>query len=443
MNSLITNKTFSITKRKELLTKLKQMIIKNQAEISNSLKKDLNKSVQETYLSEIGPILMEINLALKNLKKWTKAKKVRSNLLIFKAKSFIYNEPYGKVLIISPWNYPWQLLLIPLVGAIAAGNQVVLKPSEIAKASEKLITKLIKATFKPTEVEIVNGNAKKTESLLNQKFDLIFFTGSSKVGSIIMEKAAKHLTPVVLELGGKSPCIVNDTQSLVTTAERIAWGKLLNAGQTCIAPDYLLIKKGLENDFLRAYQQAIVKFYGDNLLNNPDYPKIINQKHHQHLLALLAGTEQLLTTQISKTKIGPTVVNVDINHPLMKEEIFGPILPMISYSKIEEAIDIIANRPKPLALYLFTEDSHLEKRILQNLSFGGATINDTLKHFINPNLPFGGIGLSGMNHYHGKETFNAFNHQKSVVKSSTKVKVNLQFFPSKKETLWLIKKIMK
>lgn len=424
--------TLDIDYRKASLRKLKNEIKKNEDNIFNALKKDLNKSEFESFATEIGLVYEEINETLKNIDKWSKRKKVKTPISQFKASSYIYKEPYGNVLIIAPWNYPFQLVMAPLIGAIAAGNTVVIKPSELAPATASVIENIISNVFNKEYIAVIQGDIDVNKALLEERFDYIFFTGSTVVGKIVMEAATKNLTPITLELGGKSPCIVDKSDKIDLFAKRIVWGKLLNSGQTCVAPDYFLIHKDIKEEFLKSVKKYVKEFYGDNPIKSEDYVKIINKRHFQRILSLINKDNILLGGNYdeAKLKIEPTVVEVkSLDEQIMSEEIFGPIMPIITYSKYEEVIKTIRNFEKPLALYLFTENKVLEKNILENINFGGGCINDTIVHLATTELPFGGVGMSGMGSYHGKRSFDTFTHEKSILKRSNWIDIPLRYPP--------------
>lgn len=424
--------TLDIDYRKASLRKLKNEIKKNEDNIFNALKKDLNKSEFESFATEIGLVYEEINETLKNIDKWSKRKKVKTPISQFKASSYIYKEPYGNVLIIAPWNYPFQLVMAPLIGAIAAGNTVVIKPSELAPATASVIEDIISNVFNKEYIAVIQGDIDVNKALLEERFDYIFFTGSTVVGKIVMEAATKNLTPITLELGGKSPCIVDKSDKIDLFAKRIVWGKLLNSGQTCVAPDYFLIHKDIKEEFLKSVKKYVKEFYGDNPIKSEDYVKIINKRHFQRILSLIDKDNILLGGNYdeAKLKIEPTVVEVkSLDEQIMSEEIFGPIMPIITYSKYEEVIKTIRNFEKPLALYLFTENKVLEKNILENINFGGGCINDTIVHLATTELPFGGVGMSGMGSYHGKRSFDTFTHEKSILKRSNWIDIPLRYPP--------------
>ena len=408
------------------------------------LRKDLNKDAFDSYTTEIGMVLNELTVMKKNLPKWDKAKRKRTPLVHFPASSHIYNDPYGLALIISPWNYPFQLAFAPLIGAIAAGNCAILKPSEFSYHTSLVIERLVEESFDEEYISVVCGEKEVTQELLEEKFDYIFFTGSVAVGRIIMSAAAKHLTPVTLELGGKSPCIVDETADLPLAAKRIVWGKFMNGGQICVAPDYILVDKNVKEKLIEEMKKVIVEFYGKQAHLDEKYHKIINEKQYQRLVGMLTDQEIIWGGGFDKEslKIEPTLVdNIDWENPLMDDEIFGPILPILEFENMDQVVSMVNNHPKPLALYLFTKSRDIEKRILRDISFGGGCINDVVMHLVNPHLPFGGVGDSGMGSYHGRYSYEAFSHQKSVLKKSTILDIPLRY-PNHKN-LGLARRFMK
>lgn len=436
-------KTKSYNFRLNQLIKLKEAIISNEKHIQEALYKDLGKSFEESYLTEISVVLSDLNYTIKNLKKWLRVKRVSTPLMLIPAKSKIVAEPYGTVLIISPWNYPFQLTINPLIGAIAAGNTVILKPSPLSYHTTTIIKKLIEENFDNNYISCIEGDIDVANKLLDLKTDYIFFTGSTNAGKMIMEKASRHLIPVTLELGGKSPVILDETFDVNLAAKRIAFGKLINAGQTCIAPDYLLIKEELIDNFITSYFNHVKDFYSLTPLDNKNYPKIISSKHLQRQKALIEPHHQVFGGKYNDEKIEPTILlNVDLNDKVMQEEIFGPILPIILYKSLDEAIKIINSKDKPLALYHFSNDKKLIKKVIEETSFGGATINDTLMHFANHNLPFGGVGMSGMGSYHGRLTFDTFSHYKPILFRG-KIDLKLRYQPITRSSMKIIKKFMK
>ncbi|WP_434297798.1 aldehyde dehydrogenase [Clostridium sporogenes] len=426
--------TKDINFRIETLKKLKHNIKMNENNIFKALKIDLNKSEFETFITEIGIVYDEINGAIKNIKKWSKPKKVKTPITNFLASSYIYNEPYGVALIIAPWNYPFQLIMAPLVGAISAGNCVLLKPSELAVETEKIIVKIIKETFSDEYIGVVTGGVKESEALLKEKFDYIFYTGGINVGKIVMRAAAEHLTPITLELGGKSPCIVDKDANIDLAARRITWGKFLNAGQTCVAPDYLVVHRNIKEKLISSIENYIIEFFGENAFESEEYPRIINERHFKRLEGYLKEGKIVSggKTDISNLYIEPTIIEgINLKNRIMEEEIFGPIFPVIEFEGMDEVIDIIKNNPKPLALYYFSEDKEKQEFIIKNISFGGGCINDTIMHLSTSTLPFGGVGSSGIGGYHGRASFDTFSHKKSILKKSNLIDIKIRYAPFK------------
>ncbi len=433
-------KTKSVAFRISILKALKEELEANEQAVFNALKLDFKKSEFETYLSEYSMVMSQLNLVIKNLKKWAKPQRVSSSLLLFPASSFIYKEPYGGVLIISPWNYPFILALEPLILAIAAGNTVVLKPSELTENTSKLISKIVKNVFPEGLVTSIEGGVDVATALLNQRWDYIFFTGSVSVGKIIAQAAAKHLTPVTLELGGKSPCIIDDTVDLKLTTKRVVWGKFLNAGQTCIAPDYILVKKQIKADFTKALIEEIKQAYGNDIKASEDFPRIINRKNTQRLANMLNQETISFGGEIDETTcyIAPTLLdNPDLDSPVMKEEIFGPILPILTYETEQDIESVISQYEKPLAFYVFSNNKAFSKGLIERFSFGGGVINDTLMHFGNDKLPFGGVGFSGMGNYHGKFGFDTFSHHKAIVNRKNWIDPPVRYAPYQDKLKWL------
>ncbi|MEM9482185.1 MAG: aldehyde dehydrogenase [Cyanobacteria bacterium P01_F01_bin.116] len=435
--------TKSIDFRLAQLAKLKQAIIDRQADIVAAAKADLGRPEFEAYF-EIAT-LSEINLAIKKLKTWMKPKRVKSTLENFPSSAWIQPDPLGVVLIIGPWNYPFQLMVSPLVGAIAAGNCAILKPSEHAPNTSSVVANLIADTFAPSYIKVFEGDASISQQLLAEKFDHIFFTGGTAIGRIIMAAAAQHLTPVTLELGGKSPCIIDADINLDHAAKRIAWGKFINAGQTCIAPDYLLIDRTIKEAFLAKLTAAMREFFGDDPSQSPDLSRIINQRHFERLTGLLDSGTALVggDSDASSRYIAPTVLdNITWESPVMQDEIFGPILPVLTYDQLDEAIAQVNARPKPLALYFFSRDAAKQQQVLTNTSSGGVCLNDTVLHIGVPGLPFGGVGQSGMGSYHGKASFDTFSHYKSVLRKAFWFDLDWRYAPYKASKLAQIKKLV-
>lgn len=429
------NKTKDLRFRMQALKRLEEALVEKEGELAKALKEDLNKSPMESYMTEIGMTLSELRYIRRNLPKWDKDEHVPSPLAQFHAKSFIRREPYGVVLVMAPWNYPVMLSLEPLIGAIAAGNCCILKPSAYAPAVSKALSQLIRDIFPPRYVAVVEGGRAENTALLEQRFDYIFFTGGVTVGKLVMEKAAKNLTPVTLELGGKSPCIVDETASLNLAAKRLVFGKFLNSGQTCVAPDYLLIQESVKDEFLKLVQKWIHKMLGENPLESPDYPKMITRKHFDRVRGLIDG-QQVIEGGYGNQEtlqIAPTVLDrVSWDAPVMQEEIFGPVLPVLTFSTLDEAIARVKEREKPLALYFFTNNSANEKRVLDEISFGGGCINDTIIHLATSRMGFGGVGNSGMGSYHGKRSYETFSHEKSIVKKYNWIDLPIRYYPYNK-----------
>ena len=401
-------------------------------EICEALYQDLGKSRQEAYLTEIGIVLNQIGHALRHLRKWAKPRKVRTSLMQLKGGGWVIPEPYGVCLILSPWNYPFHLSIAPAVAAIAAGNCVIIKPSEQAPATAELLSKIFNQNFEQRFCRVITGGAEVAKSLLMQKFDHIFFTGSPRIGQEVLQEAAKNMIPVTLELGGKSPCIVDDTAVIPIAARRIVWGKTINCGQTCVAPDHLYVHKKVYKQLLEAMQGSLKEFYGESPIQCEEYGRIVSQRHFDRICALMEGCEVLCggETDPDKLKIAPTFLSVPSpKHPIMEEEIFGPLLPIIPYEDLDEVIAQIRERPAPLAFYLFTRDSRVENRVMRAFPFGGGCVNDTVLHVAGENMPFGGVGESGMGAYHGKAGFDTFTHQKSILRSSSVLDIGLRYPP--------------
>lgn len=437
--------TLSYQFRKEQLLKLRKMIEMNEERVLQALKKDLNKSEFEGYSTEIGFLYAEINLVLKNLKNWMKPSKVKTPLSHSGSKSYIYSEPYGNTLIIAPWNYPFNLALAPVIGAIAGGNTIILKPSEHTPAVSGLLHEIVSDTFPSEYFAVVEGDVQTSQTLLQQRYDLIFFTGSVQVGKIVMEKASETLTPVVLELGGKSPVIVDKDAKLDVAAKRIVWGKFTNAGQTCIAPDYLYVHRDVKPELLAEMKKAINELYGEESIKNDNYAHIVNENHFNRLKSYLSNGSIVTGGKTDKESltIEPTLLEeVSWDDPIMKDEIFGPILPVLTFDNLEDVIEEIRAQDKPLATYYFSENEASQEYILERLPFGGGCINDTIMHVANPYLPFGGVGHSGVGSYHGKASFDAFTNKKGVLKQTTKFDLSLRY-PNTKHGLKIIKKLLK
>lgn len=424
--------TFDIAYREKALYKLEQAILKYEDRLYDALKKDLGKSRAESYMCEVGLTLSELRYVRKHVRAWSRGRSVLTPLAQFHAKSFTVQEPYGVVLVMSPWNYPVLLTLEPLIGALAAGNCCVVKPSAYSPATSEVMAALLREAFPETYVAVVEGGRKENQSLLEQKFDYIFFTGGVHVGRLVMEKASAHLTPVTLELGGKSPCIIDRTANLRLAARRLVFGKYLNCGQTCVAPDYVLVERGVQEEFLRLVKKEIKKQFGKHPLRNPSYGKMVNRKHFDRVLNLI-DREKLVCGGESDGKtlqIAPTVLQgVTEKDAVMQEEIFGPVMPVLTVEDMEEAYAFVKNRPQPLALYIFTSDKQTEQRFLKEVPFGGGCVNDTIIHLATSNMGFGGVGNSGMGSYHGKKSFETFSHEKSIVKKYTWLDLPMRYQP--------------
>lgn len=445
----MTGATLDVDYRVDALKRLRVSIKAHEKDIADALYKDLRKSELESYMSETGMVLDEIKYELKHIRKWSRTKMVKTPIAQFISKSFVVPQPYGVVLIMAPWNYPVQLCLEPLVGAVAAGNTAIVKPSAYAVEVSRCLANIVKEVFPPEYVAVVEGGREQNTQLLEEKFDYIFFTGSETVGKIVMEKASRLLTPVSLELGGKSPVMVDRTANLEVSARRLAFGKYLNAGQTCVAPDYLLIERSVKDDFLGCFKKAVAEFFPKGDFSN--MPVIVNDKHFKRLMDAIDASK----AKGAKVFIGgngdtgsrfiePTVLdNVTWDSPIMEQEIFGPILPVIEYDNLDDVLDIIKQRPKPLALYLFSNDKAVQRKVLSSVPYGGGCVNDTIIHLATPYMGFGGVGESGMGSYHGKRSFDTFTHYKSIVKKSNVIDLPMRYHPYSEKKLAFIKKVMK
>ncbi len=430
--------------RLESLRKLQQAVRENEKQICDALLQDLNKHPFESYMAEVGMVLDEVRFHIRHLRRWIKDKLVPTPLVHFPAVSFTSPEPYGVALIMSPWNYPVLLCLDPLIGAISAGNCAVIKPSAYTPATSQVIADIMKSIYPPEYITVVQGGRQENTALLEQHFDYIFFTGSISVGKAVMKAAAQHLTPVTLELGGKSPAIVDASADLKLAAKRIAFGKLLNGGQTCVAPDYVLVEESVRDDLIHNFREVLAEKFPDG--DYSDHVKIVNDRHYQEKKALLEGQTIAFGGVFDDERhtLEPTVlIDVDPESPVMQEEIFGPILPVLTWTRLEEAIAFVRSRPKPLALYLFTGKQESEKKVLQNCSFGGGCINDTVIHLATSHMGFGGVGLSGMGSYHGKRSFDTFTHYRSIVRKSTWLDLPFRYFPYTERKLRLIRRVLK
>ena len=437
-------KTLSVAYRLDMLKRLKRAVTQNEGRIAAALQGDLNKTPFEAYMTETGMVLDEIGYAIKHAASWARKRTVRTPLAQFCARSFILPEPYGVALIMAPWNYPFQLCLSPLVGAIAAGNCAILKPSAYAPNTSRLLAALLGELFPPEYVAVVEGGREENTALLQQRFDYIFFTGSVSVGKHVMACASRNVTPVSLELGGKSPVIVDKSADLALAAKRVAFGKCLNAGQTCVAPDYVLAETSIYDAFIAQVQKAMAAFYP-----NGEYaamPTIVNDKHFARVMGLIQMDKVVFGggSDAKRRFIEPTLMkDVAWDDPVMGEEIFGPVLPVLRYDDLDEAIEKIIERPKPLALYLFTTDKAVEKKVLSRVAFGGGCVNDTIIHLATPYMGFGGVGESGMGSYHGKRGFDAFTHYKSVVKKHNFIDLPMRYQPYTNAHFKLVRMFLK
>ena len=442
-----TGETKDINFRIEKLKKLRDVLKSEEEKVFEALKKDLMKSSFESYVTEVAMVYDEINMHIKNIKKWSKKRRVKTPLVQFPAKSFIQLEPYGVVLIIGPFNYPFMLTMDPLIGAIAAGNTAVIKPSESAPETSKILKEILEKVFDEKYVLHVNPERGKevVEELLKEKFDYIFFTGSATVGKIVMKAASQYLTPVTLELGGKSPCIIDKDCKLELAARRIVWGKLLNSGQTCVAPDYLYVHKDIEEEFIKKLEEEIKNQFGNNPLESEDYSKMVNEREFNRVLSYIDKEKLVFGGNYNRKtfQIEPTILkNVTWDDPVMEREIFGPIFPILTFENLDEVLRVVNSKDKPLAIYYFSEDKNKIEKVLNSTSSGGVTINDTLVHVSSSYLPFGGVGNSGMGEYHGKYSFDLFSNKKGVMNRKTFLDLKIRYAPFQNK-LTIVKKIMK
>jgi len=440
-----TGETRDVGSRKEYLKKLQTAIKENEKEIISALYSDFRKSSFETYTSEIGTVLVELGETLRKIKKWSRVQRAATPVTHMPGKSRVYPEPYGVVLVISPWNYPFNLAMAPVIGALSAGNTVLLKPASASPATSKVMNNIISSVFPEEYVKVLLGEEIK-HTLLDYEYDYIFFTGGPEVGRDVMTKAAKYLTPVTLELGGKSPCIVADDADIKTAARRIVWGKFFNCGQTCVAPDYMLVTEKIKNKLFEQMKSELEKVYGANPEKSPDFARVISDRHWVRIEKLLHRGDIVTGGDVEQSAryIAPTIIdNVKPDDPVMQEEIFGPVLPVITVTSMDEAVKFINGRPKPLALYLFTRSNKLKKKFMTETSSGGGCINDTLMHFPNGHLPFGGVGLSGMGQYHGKKSFDTFTHYKGIYHNVNWIDVPLRYAPYTNSGMKIIKMFLK
>lgn len=437
--------TLDVEFRIAALKRLQKTLVQREPDILDALRADLSKAPFETYATELGFVLEELRYVLAHLRRWVKPQRVSTPLVHFPSSSWIYPEPLGVVLVISAWNYPIQLTFAPLIAAIAAGNCVVIKPSRHARQSALLMEEIIRTCFEPGHVTLIQGSDEANAWALETRFDHIFFTGSTSVGREVMAAAARYLTPVTLELGGKSPCIVDQTANIEIAARRIAWGKCVAAGQSCVAPDYVLVHKAVKSALVERIEHYVRQFYGENPLANPDYPKIINERQFTRLRGYMDGPHALSGGRVDAAagKIEPTLYDgVSLGDPIMQAEIFGPLLPILEFENVEEALEVIGHFEKPLSVYLFTRDRAFEQRVLSTVPFGGGCVNDTLIQLANPRLPFGGVGASGTGSYHGHYGFKTFTHSKSIIKKSDRIDILLRYPPFANH-LGMIKRLMR
>lgn len=432
-----------VESRIDQLEMLRKAIVKWESPITQALSSDLGKSREEAYMTEIAPVVQEISFIMRNLAAWAKPRRVKTPRHLLPARSYILKEPLGSLLIVSPWHYPFHLSLIPLVGALAAGNRCIVKPSQDAPATARIVAQLISECFPVEQAAVVLGGRAEMDALLEEKFDLIFFSGGFRAGRAVMEQAARTLTPVILQLGGKSPCIVDDSANIPSAARRIAWGKALGAGQSSVAPDYLLVHYKVQDRLLSAIRDCWDAFYG-NALNSPQWPPVGNERQYQRLMSLMAGEQVFCGGVGDGARIAPTILtNVSWNAPIMQEEIFGPVLPVIPFDRLRDVIPILKSRGKAPALYLFSSHASVQDEVLTQVPFGGGCVNDTLLHSFNSALPFGGIGDSGMGQYHGRYSFNAFTHEKGVVVKGKFGDMAFRYPPFTREKTEKIQRIMR
>lgn len=438
--------TLPVEFRKKALNNLKKAIQTKEEKIAAAIKKDLGKSRDEAFFCEIGLTLSEITYMQKHMKRYAREKRVVTPIAQFASRSFVKPMPYGVTLIMSPWNYPFLLTMEPLVDALAAGNTVVVKPSAYSPATSEVMKEILEEVFSPEYVAVVTGGRAENTCLLQEKFDYIFFTGSQSVGKEVMAQAAKNLTPVTLELGGKSPCIVDKSANLKLAAKRIVFGKYLNCGQTCVAPDYILCEKSVQEQLVAALKEEIVKQYGETPITNPTYGKMINEKHFARVCGLIEKSKVAHggNSDGSLLKIEPTVLrDVTFHDAIMQEEIFGPVLPIVTIENVDEAISIVNGRQKPLALYVFGQDKKVIKKVMARCTFGGGCINDTIIHLATSNMGFGGVGESGMGAYHGKVGFDTFSHKKSIVDKKTWMDLPMRYQPYRKLYMKMIRMVLR
>ncbi len=429
-----TGATLDVSFRINALKKLKAAIVSNQEAINKALLEDLGKGAFETYMCESGLALSELSYMIKHTRRYASEKRITTPLAQFPSRSYVKPSPYGTVLIMSPWNYPFLLTVDPLADAIAAGNTAIIKPSAYSPATSAVMESIISSCFSPEYVAVIQGGREENSCLLKARFDYIFFTGSPAVGHEVMQQAARHLTPITLELGGKSPCIIHDSANIALAARRVVFGKYLNCGQTCVAPDYIYCHESVADEFVAAVKKEIVRQYGSSPFANKSYGKIINQKHFERVSRLIDASKTIYGghTNPDTLQIEPTVMTgITRDDPVMQEEIFGPVMPVMTYQDINQVITDINSQPHPLALYLFASDKKIINRVMSACSFGGGCVNDTIIHLATSYMGFGGVGNSGMGSYHGKEGFNTFSHRKSIVNKKTWLDLPMRYQPYK------------
>ena len=432
-----------VEERLDQLDRLRAAIGQWEERICAALQTDLGKSREEAYMTEVGMVLSELSFLLRHAARWARPERVHTPLAQFPSRSFIMKEPYGVALVMAPWNYPFQLTMNPFIAAIAAGNHCIVKPSAYAPAASQVIYDLISACFPMEQAAVIQGGRAENQALLEERFDYIFFTGGVNVGKLVLEKAARFATPVTLELGGKSPCIVEESADLSVAARRIAFGKAINSGQTCVAPDYLLVQERVKDKLLAKIKSCWEEFFGD-ALSGVQWPKMVNEKHYRRVMGLMSSGNIYCGGMGDGQRIAPTLLtDVSWDSPVMREEIFGPVLPVIPFKTVDEIIPIINAREKPLALYLFTRRASVEEKILKQVSFGGGCVNDTVIHLASSRLPFGGVGQSGMGQYHGKASFDTFTHEKSIVVKGNWLDIKMRYPPYSRKKLRLIRTFLR
>lgn len=438
--------TLTYAARMDALERIRVALDKYAPDLRRALYQDLHKASSESDMAELAMTRAELNYCMKHLKGWMRREHVKTGIANFHATSFTVAEPYGVTLVMAPWNYPVLLCMEPLINAVAAGNCVILKPSAYAPHVSAVLAEMLGSCFKPEHIAVVEGGRAENNELLEQRFDYIFFTGSTTVGKIVLEKAAHHVTPVTLELGGKSPCIVDKTANIKVAARRIVFGKILNSGQTCVAPDYLIVHPSVKEELFAAMKKELIAMLGEKPLEAEEYPRMVNEKHYARVMGLIEGEDVVVGGYGNQEtlQIAPTILdNVSLDAPVMQEEIFGPVLPTLTFETREELLEIIRHFEKPLACYLFTTDKQMERWALAHIAFGGGCINDTIIHLATSEMGFGGVGASGMGSYHGKVGFETFSHRKSVIKKYNWIDVPMRYHPYADWKDAVIRKVMR